>query len=173
MKITKTLLKQIIKEELEEGGFAGHYDKDRDIAVSDSLVNAVLDMQEMRGDAYVVKMLREMADDIEREMTTKDSPTMQEGRLGDMISAGIGKILELPSALMLGGLIVYLNTTAPRDDIDLIELSKDTKAMAAFGNKLASPDYNGKQFALDWHELSRDEIMSKYFSGNEDGPFRA
>ena len=91
----------------------------------------------------------------------------------DMISAGIGKILELPSALMLGGLIVYLNTTAPRDDIDLIELSKDTKAMAAFGNKLASPDYNGKQFALDWHELSRDEIMSKYFSGNEDGPLRS
>ena len=173
MKITRSQLKQIIREELEEGGLAGHYDKDRDIAVSDSLVNAVLDMQEMRGDAYVVKMLREMADDIEREMTTKDSPTMQEGRLGDMISAGIGKILELPSALMLGGLIVYLNTTAPRDDIDLIELSKDTKAMAAFGNKLASPDYNGKQFALDWHELSRDEIMSKYFSGNEDGPFRA
>ena len=173
MKITRSQLKQIIREELEEGGLAGHYDKDRDIAVSDALVNAVLDMQEMRGDAYAVKVLREMANDIEKEMAAKDGPAMQEGRLGDMISAGIGKILELPSALMLGGLIVYLNTTAPRDDIDLIELSKDTKAMAAFGNKLASPDYSGKQFALDWNDLSRDEIMSKYFSGNEDGPFRA
>jgi hypothetical protein len=179
MKITRSQLKQIIREELEEGGLAGHYDKDRDYdwkvdaEIGDKLVNAVLDLQELRGDAYAVKVLREMANDIEKEMAAKDGPAMQEGRLGDMISAGIGKILELPSALMLGGLIVYLNTTAPRDDIDLIELSKDTKAMAAFGNKLASPDYNGKQFALDWHELSRDEIMSKYFSGNEDGPFRA
>ena len=179
MKITRSQLKQIIREELKEGKFPSQdgttrdYDWKVDAEIGDKLVNAVLDLQELHGDAYVVKMLREMANDIEREMTTKDSPTMQEGRLGDMISAGIGKILELPSALMLGGLIVYLNTTAPRDDIDLIELSKDTKSMAAFGNKLASPDYNGKQFALDWHELSRDEIMSKYFSGNEDGPFRA
>ena len=76
MKITRSQLKQIIKEELEEGGLAGHYDKDRDIAVSDSLVNAVLDMQEMRGDAYVVKMLREMADDIEREATAADGPAL-------------------------------------------------------------------------------------------------
>ena len=29
MKITKQLLEQIIKEELEEGGFAGHYEKKR------------------------------------------------------------------------------------------------------------------------------------------------
>ena len=167
------------EKKLKEGKFpfpdgtTRDYDWKVDAEIGDKLVNAVLDLQELRGDAYVVKMLREMANDIEKEMAAKDGPAMQEGRLGDMISAGIGKILELPSALMLGGLIVYLNTTAPRDDIDLIELSKDTKAMAAFGNKLASPDYNGKQFALDWHELSRDEIMSKYFSGNEDGPFRA
>ena len=66
MKITKEQLKKLIKEELKEGGLAGHYDKDRDIAVSDALVNAVLDMQEMRGDAYAVKTLREMADSIER-----------------------------------------------------------------------------------------------------------
>ena len=69
MKITKTLLKQIIKEELEEGGFAGH-------SVSDALVNAVLDIQEMRGDAYAVKVLREMADDIEREMAATDGPAL-------------------------------------------------------------------------------------------------
>ena len=78
MKITRSQLKQIIREELEEGGLAGHYDKDRDIAVSDALVNAVLDMQEMRGDAYAVKVLREMANDIEKEMAAKDGPTMQE-----------------------------------------------------------------------------------------------
>ena len=67
MKITKTQLKQIIMEELEEGGLAGHYDKDRDTAASDALVNAVLDMQEMR---------REMADDIEREATAADGPAL-------------------------------------------------------------------------------------------------
>jgi predicted ArsR family transcriptional regulator len=73
MKITKSQLKQIIREELEEGGPAGHYDKDRDYdwkvdaEIGDKLVNAILDLQELRGDAYVVKMLREMADDIERE----------------------------------------------------------------------------------------------------------
>ena len=70
MKITKSQLKQIIKEELEEGGIAGH-------SVSDALVNAVLDMQEMRGDAYAVKVLREMADDIEREATAADGPALK------------------------------------------------------------------------------------------------
>ena len=83
MKITRSQLKQIIKEELEEGGLAGHYDKDRDYdwkadaEIGDKLVNAVLDLQELRGDAYVVKMLREMADDIEREaMAAKDDPAL-------------------------------------------------------------------------------------------------
>ena len=76
MKITRSQLKQIIREELEEGGLAGHYDKDRDIAVSDALVNAVLDMQEVRGDAYAVKVLREMADDIEREATAAADPAI-------------------------------------------------------------------------------------------------
>jgi len=66
MKITKTQLKQIIKEELEEGGFPYP-----DSKYSDSLVNAVLDMQEIRGDAYAVRALRTMADDIEKEMAKK------------------------------------------------------------------------------------------------------
>ncbi len=69
MKITKNQLRRIIKEELEEGGFAGH-------SASDALVNAVLDIQEMRGDAYVVKVLREMADDIEREAMTSADPAI-------------------------------------------------------------------------------------------------
>ena len=82
MKITRSQLKQIIREELEEGGLAGHYDKDRDYdwkvdaEIGDKLVNAVLDLQELRGDAYVVKMLREMADDIEREATAADGPAL-------------------------------------------------------------------------------------------------
>ena len=82
MKITRSQLKQIIKEELEEGGFAGHYDKDRDYdwkvdaEIGDKLVNAVLDMQEMRGDAYAVKVLREMANDIEKEMAATDGPAL-------------------------------------------------------------------------------------------------
>ena len=80
MKITKAQLKQMIKEEMKEGGFAGHYDKDRDYdwkvdaEISDKLVNAVLDMQEMHGDAYVIRLLREMANDIEKEMAAKDDP---------------------------------------------------------------------------------------------------
>ena len=86
MKITKAQLKQMIKEELEEGGFAGHYDKDRDYdwkvdaEISDKLVNAVLDMQEMHGDAYVIRLLREMADDIEREMAATDGPALKHRR---------------------------------------------------------------------------------------------
>ena len=57
MKITKTELKQIIKEELE-----------RSVEVQDAedkLVNAVLDLQKLRGDAYVVKVLKEMIISIE------------------------------------------------------------------------------------------------------------
>jgi len=65
MKITKTQLKRLIKEELKEGGYAGHYIRG-DADVSNDLANAVLDMQERRGDAYAVKTLREMADSIER-----------------------------------------------------------------------------------------------------------
>ena len=82
MKITRSQLKQIIREELEEGGLAGHYDKDRDYdwkvdaEIGDKLVNAVLDLQELRGDAYVVKMLREMANDIEKEMAAKDGAAL-------------------------------------------------------------------------------------------------
>ena len=82
MKITRSQLKQTIREELEEGGLAGHYDKDRDYdwkvdaEIGDKLVNAVLDLQELRGDAYVVKMLREMANDIEKEMAAKDGTAL-------------------------------------------------------------------------------------------------
>ena len=78
MKITKSQLKQIIMEELEEGGLAGHYKRrtPAEQESEDNLVNAILDLQDLRGDAYVVKMLREMADDIEREMTTKDGPAL-------------------------------------------------------------------------------------------------
>ena len=71
MKITKTLLKQIIKEELEEGKFpfldgtTRDYDWKVDAEIGDKLVNAVLDLQELRGDAYAVRVLRTMADDIE------------------------------------------------------------------------------------------------------------
>ena len=82
MKITRSQLKQIIREELEEGGLAGHYKKDRDYdwkvdaEIGDKLVNAVLDLQELRGDAYAVKVLREMADDIEREAMTSADPAI-------------------------------------------------------------------------------------------------
>ena len=71
MKITKEQIKQIIKEELEEGEFpypdgtTRDYDWKVDAEIGDALVNAVLDMQEIRGDAYAVRVLRTMADDIE------------------------------------------------------------------------------------------------------------
>ena len=78
MKITKAQLKQMIKEELEEGGLAGHYKRrtPAEQESEDNLANAILDLQELRGDAYVVKMLREMADDIEREATAADGPAL-------------------------------------------------------------------------------------------------
>ncbi len=71
MKITKEQIKQIIKEELEEGEFpypdgtTRDYDWKVDAEIGDALVNAVLDLQELRGDAYAVRVLRTMADDIE------------------------------------------------------------------------------------------------------------
>jgi len=71
MKITKSQLKQIIREELEEGKFpypdgtTRDYDWKVDAEIGDALVNAVLDLQELRGDAYAVRVLRTMADDIE------------------------------------------------------------------------------------------------------------
>ena len=71
MKITKEQIKQIIKEELEEGEFpypdgtTSDYDWKVDAEIGDALVNAVIDLQELRGDAYVIRLLRTMADDIE------------------------------------------------------------------------------------------------------------
>ena len=62
MKITKTQLKNLIKEELEENYMS------RSAAESESennLVNAVLDLQELRGGAYVVNVLKEMIMSIE------------------------------------------------------------------------------------------------------------
>ena len=59
MNITKTRLKQIIKEELE-----------RSVEVQEAetkLVNTVLDMQELLADVDVIKMLRQMADELEKE----------------------------------------------------------------------------------------------------------
>ena len=59
MKITKAQLKQIIQEELE-----------RSVEVQDAetkLVNTVLDMQELLADVDVIKMLRQMADELEKE----------------------------------------------------------------------------------------------------------
>ena len=59
MKITKTQLKQIIQEELE-----------RSVEVQDAetkLVNTVIDMQELLADVDVIKMLRQMADELEKE----------------------------------------------------------------------------------------------------------
>jgi|TARA_R110002020_G_scaffold257416_1_gene471088 hypothetical protein len=108
--------------------------------------------------------------------------TMEEGILGDIgakISAGIKEILMLPTGVVLGALLGYLQITAPRDDIDLVELSKDKRAMTSFGNLMASGgSYSGgeaigSQFAKDWtnRKISRDEIISKYFSSEEPGPF--
>tara|TARA_B100000700_G_scaffold197164_1_gene216935 strand:- start:97 stop:330 length:234 start_codon:yes stop_codon:yes gene_type:complete len=77
MKITKAKLKQIIKEELEEGEFpypdgtTRDYDWKVDAEIGDKLVNAVIDLQELRGDAHVIRVLRTMADDIEMEMAKK------------------------------------------------------------------------------------------------------
>ena len=82
MKITRSQLKQIIREELKEGKFpfpdgtTRDYDWKVDAEIGDKLVNAVLDLQELRGDAYVVKMLREMANDIEKEMAAKDGAAL-------------------------------------------------------------------------------------------------
>ena len=59
MRVTKEQLKQIIKEELE-----------RSVEVQDAetkLVNTVLDMQELLADVDVIRMLRQMADELEKE----------------------------------------------------------------------------------------------------------
>ena len=81
MKITKTKLKQLIKEELEAtvkdgefpypDGTTRDYDWKVDAEIGDKLVNAVIDLQELRGDAHVIRVLRTMADDIEMEMAKK------------------------------------------------------------------------------------------------------
>ena len=62
MKITKSQLKNLIKEELEENYM---YRSAAESESEDNLVNAVLDLQELRGDAYVVKVLKEMIMSIE------------------------------------------------------------------------------------------------------------
>jgi hypothetical protein len=68
--------------------------------------------------------------------------------------------------MAVGGLIVYLKYKHPRSDFDMMELSKNEAAMTAFINKLKSKEYDGRQFAKDWtnQDMTRDELMSKYFS---------
>tara|TARA_Y100001938_G_scaffold106468_1_gene145296 strand:+ start:145 stop:342 length:198 start_codon:yes stop_codon:yes gene_type:complete len=62
MKITKTQLKQLIKEELEENIMGRSA---AEVESENKLVNAVLDLQELRGGAYVVNVLKEMIMSIE------------------------------------------------------------------------------------------------------------
>jgi len=104
--------------------------------------------------------------------------TMEEGMFGEMgakISAGIEEILMFPRNLIAAGLLVYLDTVAPRSDIDIRELANDQGAMDAFLEKLSSGgsysggQETGSQLAKDWtnRKMSRDEIMSKYFSSSE------
>ena len=100
--------------------------------------------------------------------------TMEEGMFGEMgakISAGIKEILMFPTNLVAAGMLVYLDTVAPRGDIDIRELANDNAAMDAFLKNLTSGNGKafGNQFAKDWtsKRVSRDEIMSKYFSTRE------
>ena len=62
MKITKTQLSRIIKEELEKSMSRGG----AEIEAEERLVNAALDFQKVVGDARAARSLREMADSIER-----------------------------------------------------------------------------------------------------------
>jgi hypothetical protein len=86
------------------------------------------------------------------------------------ISDSIKQILLLPGVAIIGALLGYLQITAPREDFDLVEMSKDTEMMRAFSNLVASRDFDGYQFAVDWHNMSRDELVAKYFTTGE-GPF--
>jgi len=99
--------------------------------------------------------------------------TMEEGmfgEMGDKISAGIKEILMFPTNLIAAGMLVYLDTVAPRRDIDIRELANDNAAMDAFLKNVTSGGKAfGNQLAKDWtnKRVSRDEIMSKYFSSSE------
>ena len=62
MKITKAQLKNLIKEELEENYM---YRSAAETESENNLVNAVLDLEELRGPAYVVNVLKEMIISIE------------------------------------------------------------------------------------------------------------
>ncbi|HAW81669.1 MAG TPA: hypothetical protein DCX27_19400 [Balneola sp.] len=61
MKITKTLLRQIIKEELEK--FTPRNPKE--IEAEERFVNAALNFQKFISNAKMAKILREMADSVE------------------------------------------------------------------------------------------------------------
>tara|TARA_Y100001963_G_scaffold99881_1_gene137484 strand:+ start:222 stop:467 length:246 start_codon:yes stop_codon:yes gene_type:complete len=78
MKITKTQLRNLIKEELEEGimdnlsGMFGSEESAKpmgrsaaEVESENNLVNAVLDLQELHGAAHVVNVLKEMIISIE------------------------------------------------------------------------------------------------------------
>ena len=100
--------------------------------------------------------------------------TMEEGMFGEMgakISAGIKEILMFPTNLIAAGILVSLDTVAPRRDIDIRELANDNAAMDAFLKNLTSGGGGafGNQLAKDWtnKRVSRDKIMSKYFSTRE------
>ena len=99
--------------------------------------------------------------------------SMEEGMfsgIGAKISDAINQILLLPSVVVIGALLGYIQITLPREDFDLVEMSKNTEMMRAFSNLVTSRDFDGTQFAVDWHKMSRDELVAKYFTTGE-GPF--
>ena len=92
------------------------------------------------------------------------------GGIGAKIVDGINQILLLPATLVIGALLGYLQIRAPREDFNLAEMSKNTEMMRAFSNLVSSRDFDGRQFAYDWHDMPREELVAKYFTTGE-GPF--
>ena len=101
--------------------------------------------------------------------------SMEEGMLGNIggkIMTGIKQIMLLPSQIIIGGLLGYVSASFPRDDFTVADVTP--KMMAAFANKIAIPDFKerggAEQFANDWQNMSRDELIAEYFTLGE-GPF--
>jgi hypothetical protein len=117
--------------------------------------------------------------DLKKLIKEELEANMEEGMFGDMKGklAGIGsKVLStmedvamVPAQLGVGFILGIAFNEMPRKDFDVSEVTREM--LVAFGNMASSEDWSPEQFAYDWKNMRKDELLAKYFDSGREGPF--
>lgn len=103
---------------------------------------------------------------------------MEEGIFGDMKDklAGIGStvlstmedVVMWPVGLGVGAILGIVSSKMPRKDVEVSKLTEEQ--LIAFGNMVSSEGWSSEQFAKDWKNMSKDDLLATYFNPDSGTP---